>query len=183
MFVVIYGILVAFLLLYARRIEKNPEKSLLYGLKSSSARFSPDEATTGADAVNEDTKIHSRKCKRGLIFFGACLLFIAIYVTAGAFVPELTDFSMPVIALLIPLLAPLAEMVGLTRQSIVLAFTLGDGFANVLYPTNAVLLIVLGIIGVPYLTWLKWTWKLQALFIIISIGFLTLAHSVAYGPF
>jgi len=85
--------------------------------------------------------------------------------------------------LVIPLLAPLAELVGLTRQSIVLAFTFGDGFANVLYPTNAVLLIVLGIIGVPYLTWFRWTWKLQLLFVLISIAFLTLAHSVQYGPF
>jgi len=85
--------------------------------------------------------------------------------------------------LIIPLLAPLAELIDLSRQSIVLAFSFGDGFANVIYPTNAVLLIVLGILGVPYLTWFKWTWKLQAALVIISIGFLTLAHTVGYGPF
>ena len=85
--------------------------------------------------------------------------------------------------LVIPLLAPLAELIGLTRQSIVLAFTFGDGFSNMVFPTNPVLLITLGIVGVPYTTWFRWTWKLQAVLIAICVGFLALAYTTGYGPF
>jgi len=46
-----------------------------------------------------------------------------------------------------------------------------------------VLLIVLGIIGVPYMTWFKWVWKIQALLVFVNIGLLILAHSIGYGPF
>ena len=57
--------------------------------------------------------------------------------------------------LTMPIIAPLADLVGITRQTAVQAFVFGDGFSNLLYPTNAVLLIALGIAGVSYLKWFK----------------------------
>jgi uncharacterized ion transporter superfamily protein YfcC len=273
-FAAVYAVLFAFLFLYARRIEKNPEKSLVKGSTISAARYDTETlqnetTTTPADA---------RKSGRALVFFCLSLLAIAVYITAGVFLPVLSDFSMPVIAfvitigglgagliagysrvfrdfgkgivsflpsavllmlamsvkqiivsggimdtllqyayeavtgtsplsslliiflcvlcfdffisgasskafLVIPLLAPLAELVGITRQSIVLAFAFGDGFSNMIFPTNAVLLIVLGIVGVSYMTWFKWVWKLEAILIAACTGFLILAHIVGYGPF
>jgi uncharacterized ion transporter superfamily protein YfcC len=266
-FVVVYIIVFAFLLMYARQIDKDPKKSLLYG-----------KQITSSVIKKRDVLPDPVKSRKALGFFGCCLAVIGVYIAAGVFIPELGAYSMPVMALLftiggigaglllgytgvvhdffkgmvsflpsaallmlamsvkhiiisggimdtllqyaydavnrtntltslyiiflvvllfnffiggaaskaflvIPLLAPLAELIGLTRQSIVLAFCFGDGFSNMLYPTNAVLLITIGIIGVPYMTWFRWTWKLQALIIVICLGFLYIAQKTGYGPF
>jgi uncharacterized ion transporter superfamily protein YfcC len=54
-----------------------------------------------------------------------------------------------------PLMAPLADLVGLSRQVAVLAYQFGDGFTNILVPTNAVLVGILAIAGVPFDRWLR----------------------------
>jgi len=54
-----------------------------------------------------------------------------------------------------PLMAPLGDIVGVTRQVTVLAYQFGDGFANMLIPTNAVLMGILGIAGIPYDRWFR----------------------------
>jgi uncharacterized ion transporter superfamily protein YfcC len=84
--------------------------------------------------------------------------------------------------LVMPLAVPLADLIGLTHQTTVQAFSLADGFANMIYPTNAALLIVLGLTGIPYLKWLKWTWKLQAVLVAVSIACLAVAVAIHYGP-
>ena len=64
-------------------------------------------------------------------------------------------------ALTMPLMAPLADLVGVTRQTAVLAFQMGDGFTNMIVPTSAVLLGVLSLSGVSWPTWARWLWPLQ----------------------
>ena len=49
-----------------------------------------------------------------------------------------------------PLMAPLGDLVGVPRQVAVLAYQFGDGFSNMIIPTNAVLMGILGMAGVPY---------------------------------
>jgi uncharacterized ion transporter superfamily protein YfcC len=85
--------------------------------------------------------------------------------------------------LVLPILIPLTGMVGITRQSAVQAYLFGDGFSNLLYPTNAVLMISLGLANIGYPTWLKWTWKLQAVVFGVSVLFLIGAILMNYGPF
>lgn len=82
--------------------------------------------------------------------------------------------------LLMPLLAPLADLVGLTRQVAVQAFAFGDGFSNMLYPTNAVLIIALGVAGVSWTSWLKKTWLLQVFTLAITMGLLLLAVATGF---
>ena len=86
-------------------------------------------------------------------------------------------------ALLIPILTPLADLAGLTRQTMVLAFCFGDGFSNVFYPTNGVLLICLGLTTVSYPKWFRWIGLLQLLVLIITALMLTAAVWFGYGPF
>lgn len=83
--------------------------------------------------------------------------------------------------LLIPIIAPLAELVGLNSQIAVQAFCFGDGFTNMLYPTNAVLMITLGLTVVSYPKWFKWTIGLQLLMLVVNIALLLLAVAVGYG--
>ncbi len=85
--------------------------------------------------------------------------------------------------LIMPIIAPLADLVGLTRQSAVLAFSFADGFSNVLYPTNPVLVLTLGLTVVSFPTWFRWTLKLQAVILVITAASLTLAVALHLGPF
>lgn len=85
--------------------------------------------------------------------------------------------------LLMPILVPLAGLIGLTRQTAVLAYCFGDGFSNMVYPTNPVLLISLGLAAIPYARWIRWTAGLWALVAAVSLAFITLAAVIGYGPF
>lgn len=85
--------------------------------------------------------------------------------------------------LIMPIVVPLADMIGLTRQTAVQAYIFGDGFTDLIYPTNALLLISLGIAGVPYIKWFKWVWKVQVVLLVFSILVLWAAVALGYGPF
>lgn len=78
-----------------------------------------------------------------------------------------------------PIMAPLADVVGIERQVAVLAFQFGDGFANLLYPTNIILMAILGIAGIPYDRWFKFAWPLLLKLWIAAA--LTLAIAVWIG--
>lgn len=85
--------------------------------------------------------------------------------------------------LLMPIILPIADLVGVTRQVAVTAYCLGDGFANMAYPTNAMLLISLGLTAVGYPKWIRWTAALWAQVILVSLIFLAIAVGIHYGPF
>ncbi len=85
--------------------------------------------------------------------------------------------------LLMPIMVPLADLIGLTRQTTVLAYAFGDGFSNMAYPTNAALLICLGLTVVSYPTWIRWTARLWFWLLLVSLAGLGLAVAVHYGPF
>jgi uncharacterized ion transporter superfamily protein YfcC len=54
-----------------------------------------------------------------------------------------------------PIMAPLADVVGVSRQVAVLAYQFGDGFTNILVPTNPVIIGILAMAGVPFERWLR----------------------------
>ncbi len=70
--------------------------------------------------------------------------------------------------LLIPLIMPIAQIFGIPAQLCIVAFAFGDGFSNVFYPTNPVLLIGLGLADVNYVKWVKWSWKFQVLNLLLT---------------
>lgn len=82
--------------------------------------------------------------------------------------------------LVMPIIAPLANMFNFAQTS-VLAFSFGDGFSNMIYPTNPVLLICLGLTVVTYPKWIKWTLKLQLISLALAAGFLLLGVALNYG--
>lgn len=85
--------------------------------------------------------------------------------------------------LMMPIVLPLADLIGVTRQTAVLAYIFGDGFSNLAYPTNPVLLISLGLTVVSYPKWLRWTAKLWLWVIIATVAFLGIAVAIRFGPF
>lgn len=85
--------------------------------------------------------------------------------------------------LMIPIIMPLADLIGVTRQTAVLAYIFGDGFSNLAYPTNPVLLISLGLTVVSYPKWIRWTAKLWLWVLLATAAFLGIAVAINLGPF
>lgn len=83
--------------------------------------------------------------------------------------------------LLIPLIVPIAETFGISSQLCIVAFAFGDGFSNVFYPTNPVLLISLGLADVDYGKWIKWSWKFQVLNLLLTSGLLLVGLVIGYS--
>ena len=82
-----------------------------------------------------------------------------------------------------PIMIPIADVIGITRQTAVLAFQMGDGITNLFTPTSASLMAGLAIAGVSWGKWMKWFGKLFLLWIIIGIIACMIATSINYGPF
>jgi uncharacterized ion transporter superfamily protein YfcC len=75
-----------------------------------------------------------------------------------------------------PIRAPLADVVGVSRQVAVLAFQFGDGFTNILVPTNPVIIGMLAIAGIPYDRWLRFVmpfmlkvWAVSAIALVAAV--------------
>ncbi|MGW7831839.1 YfcC family protein [Staphylococcus xylosus] len=75
-----------------------------------------------------------------------------------------------------PIMAPLADMLGITRQTAVLAFQLGDGFTHIFYPTSGYFMAALAIGGVSYTKWIRFFFPLFIIWVVISIITLIIAQ-------
>lgn len=98
-------------------------------------------------------------------------MFINFFVSSGSGQAALT----------MPILAPLGDLVGISRQLSVLIYQLGDGFSNAMFPTSGVLIACLGMAGVPYGKWLKWILPLQAILFMTAIVFITIASLIGWA--
>ncbi len=78
-----------------------------------------------------------------------------------------------------PIMAPIADIVGLSRQTAVSAYLYGDGFINIIIPTSAVLMSVIATSKIPYGRWLKFAVPLCLIWILI--GGLAIGYSTAFG--
>lgn len=78
-----------------------------------------------------------------------------------------------------PIMAPLGDIVGVSRQVAVLAFQFGDGLSNMIVPTNAVLMGMLGIAGIPYDRWFRFVFPL--LLKLCALGAVVLVVAVLIG--
>lgn len=79
-------------------------------------------------------------------------------------------------AVTMPIMAPFADMIDVSRQATVLAFQFGDGFTNMITPCSGVLMAVLSVARIPYEKWVKFIWKFIVL--LVLTGFLLLIPTV-----
>ncbi len=75
-------------------------------------------------------------------------------------------------ALTMPVMAPLADLSGITRQTAVLAYQFGDGFTNMIIPTSGVTVGTLAMAKIPYEKWFRWNLPMQVVFILMSLALL-----------
>ena len=86
-------------------------------------------------------------------------------------------------ALTMPLMAPLADLVDVTRQTAVMALSVGNGLSNVLTPVSGFLMAGLALAKVPWEKWAKWMLPLIGIQFVIGLVFIIIAHVTQYGPF
>lgn len=106
----------------------------------------------------------------GILFIYALVLVLQFFIgsaSAKAF-------------LIMPILLPLVSLIGISRELAILAFIFGDGYTNVIFPTNAVLLIGLSIASVSYSKWFKFTYKLQLFILLLTTFLLFIAVWIGY---
>ena len=85
-------------------------------------------------------------------------------------------------ALSMPIMTPLSDLLGITRQTAVLIFQYGDGFNSLILPTSGVTMGVLAIAKIPYEKWLKWVIPLQILLYGVGMIFIAIAVTIKWGP-
>lgn len=86
-------------------------------------------------------------------------------------------------AVSMPIMAPMADVVGITRQTSVLAFQFGDGFSNVISPTSGYFMAALAIGGIKWDKWAKWMLPLFVVWTVIGATLVAVSVIMGYGPF
>ncbi|MZQ99226.1 MAG: YfcC family protein [Acidaminobacter sp.] len=81
-----------------------------------------------------------------------------------------------------PIIIPISDMVGLTRQTSVLAYNFGDGFSNYILPTSTALMGILGAANIPYDRWMKFMWKMFLIWIVTGSVLVLIAQFINLGP-
>jgi uncharacterized ion transporter superfamily protein YfcC len=82
----------------------------------------------------------------------------------------------------LPIMIPLGELLGLTRQTTILAFQIGDGVTNLVNPTLGGLIAMLGMCRVPFDRWLRYIFPIVGLILIIAWVFLLFSVYIEWGP-
>lgn len=82
-----------------------------------------------------------------------------------------------------PILSPLADIVGVNQQVAVVALQLGDGITNLFTPTNGYFVATLAIAGIAWSDWVKFIWKWLAFELVLGSAILIFAQAINLGPF
>lgn len=109
----------------------------------------------------------------------AAIGMMLVQVVINFFIPSGSGQA----AATMPIMTPLADVIGLTRQTTVMAYQFGDGFTNSIIPTSAVLMGNLSVAKIPYEKWLKFIGPLMLIWIAMGAVFMIIATAINYGPF
>lgn len=85
-------------------------------------------------------------------------------------------------AVVMPIFTPVADMVGITRQTAILAFNFGDGFCNYILPMSTALMGNLSVANIPYDRWMRFMWKVCLAWIATGSILIFIAQMMHYGP-
>ena len=103
----------------------------------------------------------------GMLFFQSALNF---------FIPSASGQAL----VSMPLMTPMSDILGISRQTAVLAYILGDGLSNIIIPTNGVLMAMLGLAKVSFEKWFKLVLPLFIISMISAIIFIAIAIIIGY---
>ncbi len=86
-------------------------------------------------------------------------------------------------AIVMPLMVPIVDLLGITRQTGALILMLGDGFTNIITPTSGVLMAVLAVGGIKWTQWVRFVFPLLLIWMVVGSIFIFIATAIQYGPF
>jgi uncharacterized ion transporter superfamily protein YfcC len=107
---------------------------------------------------------------------GSAVLMLLIQSAVNVFIPG--GSSQAFIAM--PIMAPLSDVAGVSRQVAVLAFQMGDGFTNMVIPTSVILLSVLKLAGVSFGQWFRYVWPYYLMTLGLAILVILVAVMIGY---
>ncbi|WBU56605.1 YfcC family protein [Paracoccus sediminicola] len=79
-----------------------------------------------------------------------------------------------------PIMAPLSDLIGVTRQTSILAYQLGDGLSNIIFPTSGYFMATLALAGVSWDRWVRFFLPLFGIWVAIAAGFMIFAQSTQW---
>lgn len=100
-------------------------------------------------------------------------LIISVLIPSGSGMATVT----------MPIMGPLATLLGMTQQTAVLIYQFADGFTNIIIPTSGFLLAALALGKIPYEKWVKWYTPLFLIMLALGGMFIIIAQIIAFGPF
>jgi len=106
-------------------------------------------------------------------------LMVIVQTFINFFIPSGSGQAM----VTMPIMAPIADLIGIKRQVAVLAFQYGDGFSNMFIPTLGATMACLGIAKIEYGKWISYVWKLLVIQLIIGLISVGGAVVIGLGPF
>lgn len=161
----------------ARSFSKGAEKMMVAGLMIGIAT---SIAKILADGKIIDTIVLSIASVLSYApnFLQGPIMFVA-NVLINIFIPSGSGQA----ATVMPLFIPVADIIGMTRQTCVLAFNCGDGLGNYFLPQSSALMANLMVAGISYSTWMKFFGKLFGLWFLLACIACSLAQVFHYGPF
>ncbi|MBR4766544.1 MAG: YfcC family protein [Clostridia bacterium] len=114
---------------------------------------------------------------QGMSTYSAILLLFAFVVVLEFFIGSGTAKAF----LIMPIVAPLSHLIGISGNSVVVTFCMGDGFTNLLYPTSGIMIIAIGLLNISYGKWLRYTWKLFVAEGLLAVAMMHLAVFINYA--
>jgi uncharacterized ion transporter superfamily protein YfcC len=100
----------------------------------------------------------------------ACHVVINFFIPSGSGQATVT----------MPIMGPLAELTGVSRQAAVLAFQFGDGFTNAVIPTSSVTNSCIGVARISFAQWLRFSFPLVFIEWVLGAIFLTIAEFIGF---
>jgi uncharacterized ion transporter superfamily protein YfcC len=79
-----------------------------------------------------------------------------------------------------PIMAPLSDLIGVTRQTAVLAYQLGDGLGNIIFPTSGYFMATLVLAGVTWEKWIRFFFPLFLMWVSVAIVFLIITQAIQW---
>ncbi len=105
-----------------------------------------------------------------ILLIYALILFLQLFIGSAS----------AKIVLVMPIVMPIAQALGLSPALVILTYCMADGFTDAIIPTNPVLLIGLSMANVSYSKWVKWTWKLQLFIFVMTVAVLLFGVAIGY---
>ncbi|RKR02440.1 putative ion transporter superfamily protein YfcC [Kushneria sinocarnis] len=126
-----------------------------------------------------DTIVHALSAPlSALPVLGSALAMTVVHALINFFIPSGSGQAI----VTMPIMIPLSDLLGMTRQTAILAFQVGDGLTNLIVPTSGGTLAMLAIAGVPFDRWVRFFFPLLMKLFLLSWLALSVAVAIQWGP-